>query len=92
MSLQPQQPNIKLNTWGALALGGELGFLIALPLVICLLIGAFLDKKMNSFPLYILILLLVGIILTIANIYKIILPFLEKKVGRKENNSKNLKK
>jgi F0F1-type ATP synthase assembly protein I len=84
MSLQPQPKNTKSNFGQALLLGGELGFIIALPLVICLIIGVFLDKKFDSFPVFLLVFLLLGIGLTVVNIYKSVIPFLEKRSGGKQ--------
>lgn len=90
MSLQPQPRNTKSNFGQALVLGGELGFLIALPLAVCLILGVWLDKRLNSFPYGLLAAIFVGIGLTIVNIYKLVLPFLERKVGtsNKDNNNK----
>lgn len=81
MSLPQPPQNTKMNMSRALMLGGELGFLVALPLAICLLIGVFIDKRLDSFPLFLIMSIFVGIALTIANIYKLVIPFLEKKVG-----------
>jgi F0F1-type ATP synthase assembly protein I len=64
-----------------IALGSELGFLIALPLVICILIGVVVDRKLDTFPLWLLVSVFLGIGLTVVNIYKIIIPFLEKRSG-----------
>ena len=89
MSLPLPPSNIKPSFIGPLILGSELGFLIALPLVGCLLFGAFLDKKLNSFPVFILIAVFLGFFITIINIYKLIIPFLEKRSGK---NNKDLKK
>jgi F0F1-type ATP synthase assembly protein I len=66
-------------------MGSQLGFLIAFPLIVCVLIGVMIDKKMNTFPWFILLMVLVGIGLTIIDVYKIIIPFLEKRSG---NNKK----
>jgi F0F1-type ATP synthase assembly protein I len=71
-----------------LAMGAELGFLIALPLVICVIIGVMIDKKLNTFPWFLLIMVFVGIGLTVIDVYKVIIPFLEK---RSDNNSNNKK-
>jgi len=80
MSLsQPQQPNTKTNFPRALVLGSELGFLIALPLTICLIIGILIDKKLNTFPKILILAIIVGIGLTVINVYKLVLPFLDKK-------------
>ncbi len=84
MSLPLPPSNTKSNFARTLVLGSELGFLIALPLIGCLLFGVFLDKKLNSFPVFILIAVLLGIALTIVSLYKLIIPFLEK--GREKNN------
>jgi F0F1-type ATP synthase assembly protein I len=80
MSLQPQK---NINLGQVIALGGELGFLIAFPLVACILLGLWIDKKLNTFPLLLVVMLLLGIVLTIVNVYKIVIPFLEK---RSDNN------
>jgi F0F1-type ATP synthase assembly protein I len=88
MSLPLPPSNIKSNIGNVIVLGSELGFLIALPLVGCLLFGVFLDKKLNSFPLFILIAVFFGIALSIISLSKLIIPFLEK---RSEKNNKDLK-
>jgi F0F1-type ATP synthase assembly protein I len=89
MSLPLPPSNTKSSVAKALILGSELGFLIALPLVGCLIFGVFLDKKLDSFPVFILISVLFGIILTIVSLYKLIIPFLEKRSGK---NNKDLNK
>jgi F0F1-type ATP synthase assembly protein I len=71
-----------------LAMGTELGFLIAFPLVICVVIGVMIDKKMNTFPWFLLIMVLVGIGLTVIDVYKVVIPFLEKRSGNKNLNNK----
>lgn len=80
MSLQPQKST---NLGQVITLGSELGFLIAFPLVICILLGLWIDKKLNTFPWILLTSVFIGIALTIADVYKIIIPFLEK---RSDNN------
>jgi F0F1-type ATP synthase assembly protein I len=90
MSLsQPQQPNTKTNFSRALVLGSELGFLIALPLTICLVIGILIDKKLNTFPKILILAIIVGIGLTVINVYKLVLPFLDKKMSNACDNNKN---
>lgn len=88
----PQQPqNTNKNFGYALSLGTQLGFMIALPLVICLVIGIFLDKKLDTFPIFLILSVFVGMALTIINIYKSVLPFLEKKVGSNKSSDKDRK-
>ena len=86
MSQQQPQKDIKMGY--VLAMGTELGFLIAFPLVICVVIGVMIDKKMNTFPWFLLIMVLVGIGLTVIDVYKVVIPFLEKRSGNKNLNNK----
>lgn len=81
MSLQPQK---NINFGQVLALGSELGFLIALPLIICILLGLWIDKRLNTFPWILLASVLIGMILTAINVYKIVIPFLEKRSDNKK--------
>jgi ATP synthase protein I len=50
------------SSWSALGLAWELGYTIAVPLVLFALIGRFLDKKLGTSPF----LLLAGILLSIG--------------------------
>lgn len=75
--------NQKTNFFSMLALGAELGFLIVIPLVLFLLVGLFLDKKLGTLPLFLIVSLILGFAATIFNVRHMILPFLEKKVGKK---------
>jgi len=69
-----------------MVLGSELGFLIAFPLIICILLGIYLDRRFNTFPWILLIMVLAGIGLTVVNVYKVVIPFLEKRSGNNKNN------
>jgi F0F1-type ATP synthase assembly protein I len=86
MSQQQPQRDIKMGY--VLAMGTELGFLIAFPLIICVVVGVMIDKKMNTFPWFLLIMVLVGIGLTVIDVYKVVIPFLEKRSGNKNLNNK----
>ncbi|PIS39286.1 MAG: hypothetical protein COT33_02810 [Candidatus Nealsonbacteria bacterium CG08_land_8_20_14_0_20_38_20] len=63
----------------ALSLGLELGFLISLPLVFFLILGIFLDKKFQTFPIFLISSIMLGLAATVVNIYYLVLPFLEKR-------------
>lgn len=80
--MSPQRRK-NINLGYVLSTGSELGFLIALPLVICILLGIYLDRKLNTFPWILLMMVLAGMGLTVVNVYKVIIPFLEK---RSEDN------
>jgi F0F1-type ATP synthase assembly protein I len=76
----PQQPqNTNKNFGYALSIGMQLGFMIALPLIICMVAGIFIDKKLGTFPIFLILSVFIGMALTIISIYKSVLPFLEKK-------------
>ena len=85
MSSQPPQKN---NIWYATGLGMELGFLIAIPLVVCVGVGMFIDRKSGTFPAALIISIFLGIILTVADVYYIVLPFLEKRSSNNKDNKK----
>lgn len=84
---QPQPPK-DINMGYVLAMGGQLGFMIAFPLVICVIVGVVIDKKLNTFPWFLLTMVFVGIGLTILDVYKIVIPFLEKRSVKKLDNNK----
>jgi len=67
----------------ALSLGLELGFLISLPLVFFLILGIFLDKKFQTFPIFLISSIMLGLAATVVNIYYLVLPFLEKRSQKK---------
>lgn len=76
MSLPPQK---NTNIGYVLGMGSGLGFVLALPLAVAIFLGVIIDKKLETFPIALIISILVGIGLTIVNLYKIIIPFLEKR-------------
>jgi len=82
--MQPTQKNQnKKKLIYALSLGTQLGFLIALPLISFLILGLFLDKKFNTFPFFLILGIIFGIMNVFIETYYFLLPFLEKKVRKK---------
>ena len=75
MSSQPPQKNIDMGR--VLVLGSELGLLIALPMVVCIVSGVNLDQKMGTFPWMLITFILLGLVLTVVDVYKVVLPFLD---------------
>lgn len=67
----------------AMVLGLELGFAIALPLVLFLLLGVWADKKFGTMPLFVIICLLMGFAMAVIEVKQLILPFLEKRSKNK---------
>ncbi|MFQ6049640.1 MAG: AtpZ/AtpI family protein [Candidatus Paceibacterales bacterium] len=66
------------NFFYAIFLALQLGFLIAIPLVGFLLVGVFLDKRLNSFPLFLILSIIFSFIFLFFEIRHFLLPFLEK--------------
>jgi F0F1-type ATP synthase assembly protein I len=84
MQSRQQKQNSKNNKLvEVLILGGEVGFLIALPIIFFLILGLFLDKKFNTFPLFLILCIIFAIVNSLIETYYLILPFVEKKVTKK---------
>jgi F0F1-type ATP synthase assembly protein I len=60
-----------------------MGFLIALPLVVFLILGVFLDRKFQSFPICLILSIMLGLIFSFVDIRYLVLPFLEKRSNNK---------
>jgi len=58
------------NLTGALGLAWELGYTIAVPIVVFALAGRFVDKYFDTSPLFLLVGILISIILTSWLVYK----------------------
>lgn len=69
----------------SLDLAVRLGFSIAIPLIIFILIGRFLDSYFNTFPVFVLLGLFFGITVSIYEIFRSVLPILD---DRKNNGKK----
>lgn len=60
----------KSPLWEALNLAWELGYLIAIPIVLLGFGGAFLDKKVDTSPLFLLVGIGLSIIISGIAVYK----------------------
>ena len=67
----------------AMALGLELGFAIAVPLVGFLLFGIWLDRTAGTAPLFMIVFLLAGLAAIVVEVRYLIMPFLEKRSQKK---------
>lgn len=65
---QKTPPNDK--SWSALSLAWELGYTIAIPIVVLALLGRFLDKKLGSSPFLLLAGIFLSLIITSIGITK----------------------
>lgn len=60
------------NLARALGLGSELGFNVALPLVVGILTGSYIDKKLGTHGLMLILLLIFAIVIGGYNFYRVI--------------------
>jgi F0F1-type ATP synthase assembly protein I len=67
------------SVWGSLALMGQLGLIIAIPLVIGSFGGTYLDNITHTKNLYLYLGLLLGLIVSVFGAYRLFAPFLKKK-------------
>jgi ATP synthase protein I len=66
------------SSWSSLGLAWELGYTIAVPLVLFALIGRFLDKKLGTSPFLLLAGILISIGVTSWLVYKKTREIIEK--------------
>lgn len=71
-------PDNKKQLWTTLGMLGELGFIIALPIVGLGLLGRFLDKKYDSSPIFLLIAVLLSLFISSAIVYFRVLKIAQK--------------
>lgn len=72
---EEEKPRKKLrgrDFLGILALASELGFSIAIPIGLGVLAGSWLDKRLGTAPALTLILLLIGVVIGMANLYSLV--------------------
>lgn len=67
-------------------LGLKIGLLITIPLIGFLLLGTWLDSKFNTFPIYLIVGIVTGLASAVFLVYKVIIPYINKKVNNKDNN------
>ena len=70
MEPEISKPRAEHSTWSALALAWELGYTIAIPIVIFAIGGRFLDKKFGSSPILLLLGILLALIISSVGVYR----------------------
>jgi ATP synthase protein I len=66
----------KFDLYYALSLVGQVGYTVAIPLVVLAVAGVFLDNKFNTKPVMTLGGLLLGMISSFYALYRLLKPFL----------------
>ena len=69
--------NNKFQTWYAISLAFQLGFLIAIPLGGFVLLGIWGDQILHSSPAMLILSVIIGIAITIYETYHFILPLIK---------------
>lgn len=69
--------NKQSDTWSALGFAWNLGYSIAIPLILFALGGRFLDKYMGTSPWMLLLGILISIIVTTVLVYKKTIKLME---------------
>lgn len=73
----PESEKDGFKTFYALSLAWQLGFLIAVPIGGFLILGFWLDKKFNTSPLSLIIGVILGIVITIYEVYHLLVPLIK---------------
>jgi predicted F0F1-ATPase subunit len=73
-----QEQNNRNSTMYYLGFVGELGFAISIPIVLCALLGKYLDDMWKTYPKMTLSLLIVGCVVSIINFVEVIRTILKK--------------
>ncbi|MFH1657030.1 MAG: AtpZ/AtpI family protein [bacterium] len=76
----------KSKTFYALSLAWQLGFIIIIPIGGFLFLGVLGDKVLKTKPLFLIIGLLVGIIVTVYEVYHLIVPLIKDKEDKEKND------
>jgi F0F1-type ATP synthase assembly protein I len=76
----------KSNFFYAISLGMTLGLAVAVPLILFLLAGLAIDKKFNTMPIFLIVFILLSFVVAGIEVKKLILPFLEKRSRKIDNN------
>ncbi len=66
------------NTIYAISFAWQLGFLIAVPIAAFLLLGLFADRFFGTYPLFLILGIIVGIAITIYEVYNLLIPLIKK--------------
>lgn len=79
--------NDKIN-FNALRFAWDLGFTVAVPLVLLLLLGLYLDRKFSTAPLFVLASVIFSVVISSFSIYRIVMKVFKQMDGTKEDKKK----
>ncbi|HPN54596.1 MAG TPA: AtpZ/AtpI family protein [Candidatus Moranbacteria bacterium] len=90
---QKQNPSLASDrSWSALSFAWELGYSIAIPIVLFTLGGRLLDKKLQTSPWLLLVGLFISIVVTFCIVYKKLMEIIrsEELKNKREESNKSL--
>ena len=76
--MQRMKKNEPPSVWQSLALMGQLGFIIAVPIALGTILGNYLDGLTHESTLFLLLGLLLGLVTGIYGAYRLLAPFLKR--------------
>jgi len=82
----------KNESWSALSLAWELGYSIAIPLVLLALLGRFIDKKFGTSPWFLLIGVIFSLIISTVLVYKKTIMIMDDSENKEKKEKKEKKK
>ena len=93
VSVMDEKTKSQSSTWFALSLAWQLGYTIAIPVVVFGLLGRFLDKKLDTSPLLLLIGIFASITVSSIGVYRKTIAIIQDtedlRSGNKEEKSHN---
>lgn len=77
--MSSRQPQKNIDFRAVALMGTEIGFLIAIPLMACILSGIYIDNILNMSPIATVLATFIGMWLVYIDMKYLILPILEKR-------------
>lgn len=78
----------KEGTWSALSLAWQLGYSIAVPLVVFALLGRFADRKLETSPWFLLAGIILSLVVSTIMVYRKTISILGDFSNKKEDDNK----
>lgn len=74
-----------MNKWGVALRVTGVGFYVGGSIVLGVFAGLWLDSKLNTAPILVIVGLLLGLVVAFYGVWKMLLPFIDKKRDKESN-------
>ena len=74
-----------MNKWGMALRVTGVGFYVGGSIVLGVFAGLWLDSKLNTAPILVIVGLLLGLVVAFYGVWKMLLPFIDKKRDKESN-------